>query len=211
VRKRTGTVDPPEVAHALDFFIWSAMDDAEFRPTEPRPFSDDERHYNAILNRYYGIDVPSTAEQTTFRFEGPIPEGGFDIPRYFPDEYEGTHTVAKDLYVWKRVEHQSRTLESVAKAGEMLTAAPSLPRRDVLVNPDAYILFYTSLQRDGRRFASAAAEERERVALLAMKNCVVPPGSAEGEIREPAGWSAVSYALARQVIADFLDPEALLL
>jgi hypothetical protein len=53
---------PAGVIHALDYFIWAALDEVREPTYESRPFSDDERHYNGILNRYYGIDIPSNAE-----------------------------------------------------------------------------------------------------------------------------------------------------
>lgn len=58
VAKRSPTSDPPEVAHALDYFIWLALDERQFvsGPQNLRVPSDDERYYNDILNHYFGTD-----------------------------------------------------------------------------------------------------------------------------------------------------------
>ena len=134
VVKRSVTTDPPEVAHALDFFIWSALDDAFFEPQEPRPFGDDERHYNAILNSYYEIDQPSTAQHTLGRvapFE-PRPEGAFFVPQYFPDEDRLATLIAltKHSYVIARFARRHDTLKDVRHVRTWLEPAPpSIVRR----------------------------------------------------------------------------------
>jgi hypothetical protein len=218
VRKRTGTTDPPEVTHALDFFIWAALDDQELGPMEARPFGDDERHYNAILNRYLDYDVPSTAEMSQPRLEqerrAERPEGASYLPHYFPDQdwyLNAALAVAKHAFVLQRLFNQSDTLKGVAKAGRALDAPPTLPSTEVLINPEAYTAYYLHLRDTGRRFADALPEEREAACVSAMKSAVVAAGDAEGGIANPDGWVAVSPALAREVIADFLDPEGLLL
>lgn len=101
---------PGEVVHALDYFIWAALDEARAPTFDSRPFSDDERHYNAILNRYFGQGVPSTAEATMPRM--PPDPGGELVPNYFPDgEVNTTGAVAKDLAVSKSVRLPADPLE----------------------------------------------------------------------------------------------------
>jgi hypothetical protein len=206
VARGSGTDDPLEVCHALDFFIWAALDDIDFLPKESRPFGDDERHYNAILNAHFRIDVPSSALQTEFRLGG---EKTY-YARYFPDEYLGTHTVAKDSFVVTRLSHQVGTLRKVAKAGRNLTSPPELPSSETLINPEAYVGYYNHLRDSGARFADATPEQREAVCVWAMKSAVIAPGDVEGEIVEAEGWVAVHHEFARRTIQDFLDPEALL-
>jgi hypothetical protein len=134
-----------------------------------------------------------------------------NVPRYFPDDDLGTHSVAKDALVVHRMSHQSDTLKEVAKAGRRVVSAPTLPSSDVLVNPDGYVGYYLYLRESGARFADASPEEREAVCVYAMKSAVVAPGDAEGDLATAEGWFAVHPDFARQVIADFLDPVAMLL
>jgi len=88
---------------------------------------------------------------------------------------------------------------------------PTLPAREVLINPDAYVGFYRHLLASGRRFVDATRDEREVVCIDAMKSAVIAPGDSTREIVAAEGWVAVHPDYARQIIADFLDPEALLL
>ena len=55
IRRRARRVNqlPPAVVHALSYFVWAALDDMNFLPVESRPFGDDERFYNAILNSHF--------------------------------------------------------------------------------------------------------------------------------------------------------------
>jgi hypothetical protein len=206
---------PLEVCHALDFFIWSALDDHALEPQEPRPFGDDERYYNALLNRQFEIDVPSTAVMTEMRLgdpEKPRREGVRYWPYYFPDEYLGTHSVAKDGFVINYFSGRVGILEKIAPAGRRINGPPSLPSRDVLINPNAYTAFFPWCREEGYLFASATSEERESVTIAAPMAAVIAPGvEDESRVLFTDGWVKVPYQLARQVIQDFLDPEALLL
>ena len=109
---------PGEVVHALDFFIWAALHEAVFPPTELRPFGDDERYYNAILNKHFGYDIPSTAERSVvleLEIGRPRPrEPRNHVPTYFPDAELGvTAAVAKNLRVLNQFEYRNDRLERV--------------------------------------------------------------------------------------------------
>jgi hypothetical protein len=210
----SGTSDPVHVSHALDYFIWSALEDQRLRPREPRPFGPDERRYNAILNRHFRIEESSTAEETEARL-GRREDEDFYVPYYFPDEPLNVMTgVAKHGFVMLRWEAQHRKLVTVTGNGgdefaRPLEAVPALPSGELLVSPSAYPAYYNRLLEGGHLFSRATPAERERACIAAMKAAVIAPGDV-AEIRSPEGWYAVNLEMARMVIADFLDPEALL-
>ena len=82
----------------------------------------------------------------------------------------------------------------------------------MLVNPDGYPGYFTRLQDEGARFVRATPEQRAKATVLAPMAAVIAPGIADEErILFTDGWFEVPYLIARQVIQDFLDPEALLL
>ena len=96
--------------------------------------------------------------------------------------------------------------------GTRLQHVPRVPSDDVLVNPDGYPGYFTRLQDEGARFVRATPEQREKATVLAPMAAVIAPGIADEErILFTDGWFEVPYLIARQVIQDFLDPEALLL
>jgi hypothetical protein len=209
---------PLEVQHALDYFIWSALDDRALEPHEPRPFGDDERHYNAILNSHFDIDAPSTAQSTWPRVrtkDEPRPEGAVYVPYYFPDEDPyavTTGEIAKDSYVMSRLDRRHEILGELAKTGTRVEGRPRLPSQQVLVNPDAYIEYFGWLWEQGGRFAKATADEREHVTILAPMAAVLAPGETDEErLLFTDGWVEVPHGIAMEVIQDFLDPMALLL
>jgi hypothetical protein len=196
--------------HALNFFIWASLDDHEFEPMEPRPFGNDERHYNAILNRDLDDDTPSTATMTMPRFttRADRPDSGFYIPAYFPDEdAPAILATAKDALVVEHLLSQERMLNRLAEFGHSIMDVPAGPSREVRISPDAYKGFYLAVRESGRRFADATREERESVWMSAMKAAVIRPGDTR-EPQNPEHWVAVEAKLARGLIPDFLDPEA---
>jgi len=181
---------------------------------ESRPFSDDERHYNAILNRYVGSDVPSTAEATMPRM--PLGPGGRLVPNYFPDgEINTTGAVAKDLRVLNQFEYRQDRLNELAKfASDAGAVGAKMPTSWVLLNADAYAGYFRLKLEEGLRFADAPDVDREVVTMTAPKAAVIAPGT-DDESRFlfpfPDGWKALYLTTAKRVIPDALDPEALLL
>jgi len=218
VNRSTFSSIPPEVCHALDFFLWSALDDQVFEPQEPRPFSDDERYYNDILNLWYHIDVPSRAQETLPRMQTldePRPDGAFYLPYYFPDDDPSAITaagVAKHNQIMVRFEHRHHVLLDLAEMGTPVEGSPSLPSKELLLNANAFPGYYAWIREEqGLRFADSTAPMREQVTVLAPMAAVIAPGVADDErLLFHAGWVKLPFDLAREVIQDFIDPEALL-
>jgi hypothetical protein len=213
--------EPAEIIHALDFFIWAALDEIVFPPTEPRPFSDGERYYNAVLNKHFRIDARSTAEES---FVLPLPPAAGDPadqkipPTYFPDEggLEVFAATRKDLAVLNHFEYRVQRLRNVARVsnavreGTVRDVMPTSPW--VLVNPPAYPWYFRHIRDDqGLRFADATHEHREAVTLTAPMVAVIAPYTDDpSRILLPYGWKQISPGWAK-LIGDMLDPEALLL
>jgi len=210
---------PLEVVHALDFFIWAALDEIVFPPTESRPFSDDERHYNAILNRHFGIDARSTAEAS---FAIPLPPASGDpadrkIPAtYFPDEggLEVTAAIAKDLAVLNNFEHRVRRLRDVARlSSDAAAVGAKMPTsRWVLVNPEAYSGYFRHIRDEqGLRFADAPYQHREAVTMIAPMAAVIARDTDdESRMLFKDGWKAAEPVIAERLLPDCLDPQILL-
>lgn len=206
---------PGEVVHALDYFIWAALDEHLAPTLESRPFTDDERHYNAILNRYFGHDLPSTAEATMPRMSpGP---GGRLVPNYFPDgEINTLEAAAKDLRVLNQFDYRQSRLDRVSEFGnDPEGVGAKMPtERWVLINPGAYKGYFQLIREDGVRFAEATHEHREVVTMTAAMAAVIAAGT-DDESRFlfpfPDGWKALDPTIAQGVIPDALDPEALVI
>jgi hypothetical protein len=206
---------PVAVIHALDFFIWSALDDHVLAPTEARPFSDDERFYNAVLNKHMRNGLASTAEWTEVRFIG-TREPRQHVPYYFPDEdFVITSAVAKDLLVMQHFATRHDRLREAARFGTPIEGPPELPSSDAFVNPDAYTAYFTMTREQGLRFAEAPREHREAVTVIAPMAAVITPNTSDASrVLFDDGWvrlrSRPELAVVSGVIGDCLDPEALL-
>ena len=210
---------PGEVIHALDFFIWAALDEAAFPPTELRPFGDDERYYNAILNKHFGWDIPSTAEtsvvlQLQLDMVG-LPRHGEPehVPTYFPDaELDVIAAVSKDLRVLNQFQYRNDRLERVASVSSDAEAvrAQMPTSRWVLVNPSAYSGYFRLNREKGLRFADATHERREGVTVIAPMAAVIPQGTDDpSRLLFDTGWKAAEPIIAKRLLPDFLDPESL--
>lgn len=206
-RKRSLRPYPPAVAAAFDYFIWAALDDLKFVPTESRRFTDDERRYNRILNEYFfPKDLKSGRLQDTE--EWPFPQMRTKdapySPCYFPDGLGGgSASVLKDAYLASYMQFR---IDRLMRAAEFGKPGPvgDLPLNPVcFVRPDGFSGYYRSLLAAGRRFADATVEERESVALESIRNALATsPGAAAGD-----GWYTVDRVIAEAVLFEIFDLE----
>jgi hypothetical protein len=208
---------PRAVVHALDFFIWSALDDHVLTPTGPRTFGDDERFYNAVLNKHLGNGLASTAIQTEMRFPPGPREHRQHVPYYYPDEdFVITSAVAKDLLVIQQFANRHERLRDTAKVfGIPIEGPPELPSGDVFVNAEAYPEYFRMTREQGLQFASALPQHREAVTVIAPMAAVITANTEDqSRVLFDEGWvrlTRAGLAGAKRLIGDCLDPEAILL
>ena len=202
---------PREVLHAFDYFIWSALDDINLLPTETRPFNDEERHYNRVLNAHLfprevkHRDMAGDAAEMWAR--SPL-EASY-MPYYFPDDfsYESrTRALSpvKGAYLANLVEIRVDSLETFAKSGWRLDEHAG-DSRCHLVQPDGYLGYYARLREEGTLFANATPYERERACFESKQTAVAPWGTA---IEDETGWFACPSAIIKKVLPDFVEAAA---
>jgi hypothetical protein len=210
---------PPEVMHAFDYFLWSALDDINLLPTEPRPFGDDERHYNGVLNAHLFPKEVRRGEMnsdalTTWRRPfglGEVPAGAIYVPYYFPDNMsydslDRSLTTTKSYYLACLVETRKEALEVLTECGcgETLDKHPG-DSRSHLVRPDGYLDYYARLRSEGILFADASPYERERACVESKLAAVAPWGTA---IEDESEWFAVRSASVKTILPDFYKAAA---
>ena len=218
-RAKHYSTDPPEVVHALDFFLWAVSDDRNLMPTDIRAFGDDERHYNDVLNRHFLGDLvrdgslTSTAVETEPRFAG-MKYVSHAFPDDPPDLFAATlkdHGIA--LHISDRVER----LRAAAEMSVPLREAEGVRARDLLLAPERYVGYYTNMRQAGVLFADAAPIDRELAPVRAMRSAVMhaepllDPAGGHVTINDTGGWFVIdARVVAKELLADFLEPEALL-
>jgi hypothetical protein len=215
IRRRARRIEqlPPPVVHALSYFVWSALDDWNILPTESRPFGDDERFYNNVINAYLFPaqvrrgELTSTAQFTYSRPDAPGSEspGAYYGPNYFPDEM-GPFGEAKDHYVTVMVEHRIKRLKMEFDKGMPVNARYAASRK-YLVCADGYLGYYEMLRARGCLFADASPSERENACIESMRAAVVPFSAPVDDENE---WRMCRTDFVERGLPDFVDPFAVL-
>lgn len=199
---------PAEVVQAFDFFVWSALDDMNLMPTEPRPFGDDERYYNSLLNAYLFPREVRRGEikGNTTEMWSRSPLAASYMPYYFPDDFsyesrERALSVAKHAHLLALVSGRVERLKEAAKASAPLSESPNY-NFTCLIRPDGYLAFYDGLRDRGKRFATASESEREQAAETAIKAALLPRSVTVENGNE---WYACSPRIAEQLVPDLIE------
>ncbi len=199
---------PPAVCRALDFFVWAALDDSTFLPTDSRRFTDDEQHRNSVLNAHFFPD-----EFKLGRLQG-VDEWPLErlrekdaaySPCYFPDNLgDGSASVLKHAYLMNYVTFRVDGLKRAAQCGKPVEAGRRVAQATCLVRPDGYLDYYRRLQQSGKRFVDATSQERELVAVESLRDALaVHPEDARGD-----GWYVVDHDIAETILFEIADLEA---
>lgn len=209
-RARGISVDPNEVTHAFDYFVWSALDDRTFQPEKPRPFGDDERYYNAVLNAYLFPDEVREGELTSSETKTlpRLPSFTQYAPHYFPDGATAL-VIVKNWHLWQHIGYRVERLRQAAKMAEPFAPGMECPDDFFVLRDEAYVGYYKSLQAAGRRFSEASREEREAACVLSMKAALNHNDEVGDEPHDELAY-LVSRNVTRSLLPDFEEPEALL-
>lgn len=201
---------PLEVAHALDFFLWAALEDRHGAGNQTREFGQDEKLYNGILNRYLvGEDPVGGIPGPDYQLARP--EGAEYFPRHFPDAITASPEMLEKSYlVTKHADNHVERLKTALSIAFPFDRTEESPRAPYLVQRDGYVSFLKRLLSSGASFASASPAQREAATVLAYRAALRPSGEVDDVWFTGGPVGALTTGDVKTLLPAFLEPEELI-